>query len=90
MSTALLAFHRTAGHDREGRVRLLIERHGSLPVEQVVRVVRPLGFSLVLAPGADARSPQRHYPDRSRDQGDDVLSESSTSASPQERASAVR
>jgi tRNA A37 threonylcarbamoyladenosine synthetase subunit TsaC/SUA5/YrdC len=62
MSTTLLAFHRTAGHDGEGRVRLVVERHGSLPVEDVERVVRPLGFSLVLGPAADARLPQRHYP----------------------------
>jgi hypothetical protein len=64
MSTTVLAFHRIAGRDRDGRVRLVVERHGSLPVQRLERVVRPLGFSLVLGEAAGSRLPQRQYPGR--------------------------
>jgi tRNA A37 threonylcarbamoyladenosine synthetase subunit TsaC/SUA5/YrdC len=66
MSTTVLAFHRIAGRDRDGRVRLVVERHGSLPVQRLERVVRPLGFSLVLGEAAGSRLPQRQYPGRRR------------------------
>jgi hypothetical protein len=62
MSTTLLAFHRTAGQDPHGRVRLIVERRGSLPVEEVERLVHPLGFCLVLGPGGGRRLSQRTYP----------------------------
>jgi tRNA A37 threonylcarbamoyladenosine synthetase subunit TsaC/SUA5/YrdC len=62
MSTTLLAVHRTAGVDRHGRVVLVVERHGSLPVEEVRRIVRPLGFDVVLGSAAGTRLPQRRYP----------------------------
>jgi hypothetical protein len=61
MSTTILAFDRTADADGDGRVGLVVERHGSLPVGVVERIVRPLGFSLVLAPAARTRLPQRTY-----------------------------
>jgi tRNA A37 threonylcarbamoyladenosine synthetase subunit TsaC/SUA5/YrdC len=61
MSTTLIGFHRTAGSDPEGRVRLLVERHGSLPFEDARRLVRPLGIDLVLGPTAEKRLPQRRY-----------------------------
>ena len=61
MSTTLIGFHRTAGRDTEGRVRLLVERHGSLPFADARRIVRPLGVDLVLGPTAQARLPQREY-----------------------------
>jgi tRNA A37 threonylcarbamoyladenosine synthetase subunit TsaC/SUA5/YrdC len=61
MSTTLIAFHRTAGRDDDGRVLLLVERHGSLPVEEVRRLLSPLGFGVVLAPDASRRLPQRAY-----------------------------
>jgi hypothetical protein len=62
MSTTVLAFHRSLGRDPDGCVRLLVERQGSLSLERLGRLVRPLGFSLVLGPGAHTRLPQRSYP----------------------------
>jgi hypothetical protein len=62
MSTTILALHRTAGVDSSGRVRLVVERHGSLPVHVVRRIVRPLGFDVVLGATASARLPERTYP----------------------------
>jgi len=62
MSTTVLALHRTAGVDRQGRVVLVIERHGSLPVEEVRRIVGPLGFDVVLGRTAQTRLPRRRYP----------------------------
>jgi hypothetical protein len=61
MSTSLIGFHRTAGRDEGGRIRLVLERHGSLPVEQVRRHIRPLGFDVVVGPGAVTRLAQRTY-----------------------------
>ena len=63
MSTTVLAFHRTLGRDPDGCVRLVVERQGSLPLEGLRRIVRPLGFSLVLGAAATTRLPQRHYPE---------------------------
>jgi tRNA A37 threonylcarbamoyladenosine synthetase subunit TsaC/SUA5/YrdC len=62
MSTTILALHRTAGVDRRGRVRLVVERHGSLPLDAVRDIVQPLGFDLVLGPTARVRLAQRGYP----------------------------
>jgi len=62
MSTTVLALHRTAGVDRHGRVGLIAERHGSLPITEVRRLVEPLGFYVVLGPHAATRLPQRSYP----------------------------
>jgi len=61
MSTSLIGFHRTAGRDEWGRIRLVLERHGSLPVEQVRRHLHPLRFDVVLGPGARTRLAQRTY-----------------------------
>ena len=60
MSTSVIGFHRTAGHESR-RTRLILERHGSLPVEQVRRHLRPLGFDVVLGPRAQTRLAQRTY-----------------------------
>jgi tRNA A37 threonylcarbamoyladenosine synthetase subunit TsaC/SUA5/YrdC len=62
MSTTILAFHRTAGVDRRGRVRLVVERHGSLPLQDTRRIVQPLGFDLAPGDAATARLAQRSYP----------------------------
>jgi hypothetical protein len=62
MSTTVLALHRTAGVDRHGRVGLVVERHGSLPITEVRRLAEPLGFYVVLGPHAATRLPQRSYP----------------------------
>ena len=61
MSTTIVAFHRTAGRAPDGRARLIVERHGSLPIEAVRAVLAPLGFDAVLGPGATARLRQRDY-----------------------------
>jgi hypothetical protein len=59
MSTSLVGFHRMAGHDGQGRFPLVLERHGSLPVDQVRRHRHPLGSDVVLGPGARTRPAQR-------------------------------
>jgi hypothetical protein len=58
MSTSILAFHRIE-QDERGRPALLLERHGSLPVEEVRAVVAQHGFGLVLGAGARERLPMR-------------------------------
>ncbi|NHC44321.1 hypothetical protein G9H72_03465 [Motilibacter sp. K478] len=61
MSTTILAVHRTAGSGVDGRLRLVVERHGSLPVERVREALAPLGFDVVLGPGAGQRLRPRVY-----------------------------
>ena len=61
MSTTILAFHKVAHTGRE--VRLVVERHGSLPIEQLRSVVERLGFGLDIAPTAVRRLELREYPD---------------------------
>ncbi|MGW4380957.1 L-threonylcarbamoyladenylate synthase [Kitasatospora sp. NPDC004531] len=63
MSTTVLAFHKTDGRDDDGRVRLVVERHGSLPVELLAPAVAALGYGLSLSPGAARRLSQRSYDD---------------------------
>jgi hypothetical protein len=60
-STTILAFHTVARWGSE--VRLVMERHGSLPVEHVRPVVERLGFGLELAPSAARRLELREYPE---------------------------
>jgi len=62
MSTTILAFHKLAGADEAGRPRLIVERHGSLPVEELRRVVERHGFGLTLGPKAARRLALREYP----------------------------
>jgi tRNA A37 threonylcarbamoyladenosine synthetase subunit TsaC/SUA5/YrdC len=61
MSTTILAFHKVA-HDGQD-VRLVVERHGSLPLEQLRSVVERVGFGLDTAPSAARRLELREYPD---------------------------
>jgi tRNA A37 threonylcarbamoyladenosine synthetase subunit TsaC/SUA5/YrdC len=61
MSTTILALHKVAGHDEQGRLRLVVERHGSLPVDHLREVVGRLGFGLVLGANATHRLLQRDY-----------------------------
>lgn len=56
MSTTILAFHRLAGPRT-----LLVERHGSLPVDVVRSVVADFGFDVALGPLAASRLHQRAY-----------------------------
>jgi hypothetical protein len=58
MSTSILAFHRLA-RDEAGRRALVLERYGSLAVDDVRGVVAEHGFGLVLASGARERLPLR-------------------------------
>jgi hypothetical protein len=62
MSTSILALHKLAP-GRAGRRTLVLERHGSLPVDRVREAVAPLGFDVVLGPGAARRLQLRRYPE---------------------------
>ena len=55
MSVTLLSFD---GRSR----RLVVERHGSLHVEDVRRLTEPYGVEVELGPGATTRLPMRTYP----------------------------
>lgn len=57
MSTSILALHRIATTPA-GEPALVLERHGSLPVEAVRQVLRPLSLEVVLGPRAQTRLPQ--------------------------------
>jgi hypothetical protein len=63
MSTTILAFHTLGPPAGAGRRTLVVERHGSLPVEAVRAAVGPLGFDVVLGPLAARRLLQRSYAD---------------------------
>ena len=58
MSTSILAFHKLA-RDESGHAALILERHGSLDVDDVRELVAKHGFGLVLADGARERLPMR-------------------------------
>ncbi|WP_404389775.1 hypothetical protein [Humibacillus xanthopallidus] len=60
MSTTVLALDRTEAAP-DGRVALVIERHGSLHVDDVRAAVEPLGFAVVLGAGARRRLTARTY-----------------------------
>ena len=60
MSTTVLALDRT-GVAPDGRVALVIERHGSLHIDDVRDVVEPLGFAVVLCASARRRLTARTY-----------------------------
>lgn len=64
MSTTIVAFHKTAGIGPQGRVRLVVERHGSFPINDLRVALGRLGFELALAPGATQRLLQRDYDHR--------------------------
>ena len=63
MSTTILAFHRLGTPDRNGRPRLIVERHGSLPVAVLTPIVAAFGFGLELGPKAANRLALRVYDD---------------------------
>ena len=56
-STSILSFHRDVREN--GRPALLLERHGSLAVDEIRPVVARHGFGLVVAPAAQVRLPVR-------------------------------
>jgi hypothetical protein len=61
MSTTIVAFHKTAGTDEQGRPRLIVERHGSLHVDHLRPLLDELGFGMALAPSAARRLELRTY-----------------------------
>lgn len=63
MSTTVLSFHRTAGHDRSSLPALTLERHGSLSADHTRAVAANHGFALVVAPRAERRLTARTYAD---------------------------
>ena len=61
MSTTILAFHRLGRPTPGGRPRLLVERHGSLHLDDLRPYVERLGFGLDLGPKAQTRLSERVY-----------------------------
>jgi tRNA A37 threonylcarbamoyladenosine synthetase subunit TsaC/SUA5/YrdC len=59
-STTIVGFHRVVP-SRHARATLILERHGSLPLEHVRRAVAELGFDVVSGPGAFSRLTPRQY-----------------------------
>jgi tRNA A37 threonylcarbamoyladenosine synthetase subunit TsaC/SUA5/YrdC len=55
MPTTIVAFHRAYGPDPEGRRRLVVERQGSLHLDDLRRVARRHGLEVVLGPRATRR-----------------------------------
>jgi hypothetical protein len=58
MSTSILAFHKVAS-DSGGRPALVLERHGSLGIDDVREIVERHGFALLIGAGALERLPAR-------------------------------
>lgn len=60
MSTSILGFYDIHTDDR-GRPALMIERHGSLPLDDIAEVLDDFGFGYVLGPKAQTRLAQHEY-----------------------------
>lgn len=69
MSTTVLDLHRVVRVSDDPRPQLIMERHGSLPVEVVRDVLSDLGYGLVLGAGAQRRLVRRDYPAPGRGRG---------------------
>ncbi len=67
MSTTILAFHKVAANSGAGRPILVVERHGSLFLDDLRDVVANHGFDLVAGPKAAQRLAQRDYASRPLD-----------------------
>ncbi|MGS0685133.1 hypothetical protein ACVBEQ_08290 [Nakamurella sp. GG22] len=67
MSTTILGFQRIVRVPGDPRPQLILERHGSLHVDDVRAVLDGLGFGLVLGPKARTRLTQRDYSERLSD-----------------------
>ncbi len=72
MSTTILAFHRLEAAVAGGRPRLLVERHGSLPLDALAPIASEFGFELALGPKAARRLALRVYDDETTRRRDDV------------------
>lgn len=66
-STTILGFHRVEHVSGDRRPHLVLERHGSLPADDVRSVLADFGFGLVLGPQARTRLAQRDYTRRLAD-----------------------
>ena len=64
MSTTVLAFHRAGAEPADRRPQLVLDRHGSLHVDQVRAVLDRHGFGLAIGPRAGTRLSLREYGDR--------------------------
>ena len=60
MSTTILGFHKPGAADAR-RPGLILERHGSMHVDDVRTVLDGLGFDLTLGPRAHTRLQLREY-----------------------------
>jgi len=60
MSTSILGFYELHTDER-GRPALLVERHGSLPLDSIADVLDDFGFGYVLGPKAHTRLAQQKY-----------------------------
>jgi hypothetical protein len=67
MSTTIIGFHRVVRVPGDRRPHLILERHGSLQVDDVRAVLDSLGYGLVLGPKAETRLLQRDYSQRLAD-----------------------
>ena len=67
MSTTILGLHRVVRVPGDPRPHLVLERHGSLPVDLVRRVLDEFGFGLVLGPRPTSRLLLRDYTERLSD-----------------------
>lgn len=63
MSTTILAFHRLGAQAANAPPRLLVERHGSLPLERLQLELARFGFGLECGAGARRRLGERVYAD---------------------------
>ena len=61
MSTTVIAFHKLGEPTPAGRPRILVERHGSMHVDDLRPIVERYGFGLVLGPKAQVRLSERTY-----------------------------
>ncbi|MET0865516.1 MAG: hypothetical protein ABWZ98_14385 [Nakamurella sp.] len=67
MSTTVIGFHRVERVAGDPRPQLVLERHGSMHVDDVRSVLAGLGFGLVVGPKAATRLLQRDYSERLAD-----------------------
>lgn len=68
MSTTIIGFHRVLRVPGDPRPHLILERHGSLHVDDVRAVLEELGYGLALGPKATTRLLQRDYSHLMNDQ----------------------
>jgi hypothetical protein len=64
MSTTILSFHRLGTDAGDPRPQLVLDRHGSFPLQDVRAILDRLGFGLTLGPKAGTRLLLRDYGDQ--------------------------